>query len=342
MNVHISYKLHKTPDIEKEMNLLVAKLGKRLQVFRPGLVHLRGIVEPSSPREGTSVSLNLRLPSGQMAAQESAPRPAVAIKAAFGELMQQLNKHKGRLRNTKKWPRWRRGGNGTDQTVVVPFESTLAAVRLPLASPEDIRDYVNAHLARLEHFVEHEIATREAADQIPPDTVTREEVIDEVIAVALEDGISKPERLGLESWLYRLAIRAIQHLAARRMEEDSDVHLEESVRQQNVRASDEPELQFHQPDETFTEETIIADRRVSTPEDIAYSDELLSLLHSHLTGVKPHDREAFILHVIEGFTVDEVAALMNHSAENVVLSIAAAREHLLNFSVNKKPDRAAS
>src|SRR5262245_42082351 len=127
MNVHISYKLHKTPDIEKEVNILVAKLGKRLQVFRPGLVHLKGIVEPSAAHAGTSVSLNLRLPSGQMAAQESAPRPASAIKAAFGELMQQLVKHKGRLRKTNKWPRWRRGGNG-DVTSVVPFENTLAAV----------------------------------------------------------------------------------------------------------------------------------------------------------------------------------------------------------------------
>jgi RNA polymerase sigma factor (sigma-70 family) len=339
MNVHISYKLHKTPAIEKEMSTLVAKLGRRLRVFRPGLVHLKGIVEPSSARDGASVSLNLRLPSGQMAAQESAPRAATAIKAAFEELLQQLNKHKGRLRNTKKWPRWRRGGEGM---ALVPFEDTLAAVSVPLVSPDDVRAYVDANLMRFRAFVEQEIAAQESADRIAPELVTGEEVIDEVIAMALEDGISKPERIGLESWLRRLALRAIQTLAARRLEEESDIHLEESVRRRNVRGSDEPELQFHQPDETFTKETVIADRRVSTPEDIAYSDELLSLLHSHLTGVTAHDREAFILHVIEGFTVDEVAAVMNQPASEVVSSIAAAREHLLNFSLSKKPSRAVS
>jgi len=70
MNVHISYKVPKTPEIEKEIQHRTGKIQKRLQVFRPELVHLKGAVEENSPREGTTVSLNLRLPSGQMAAQE--------------------------------------------------------------------------------------------------------------------------------------------------------------------------------------------------------------------------------------------------------------------------------
>ena len=62
MNVHISYKTRKTPDIEKDINHLVDKLRSDLQVFRPESVHLKGVVEQNSPREGTTVSLNLRLP----------------------------------------------------------------------------------------------------------------------------------------------------------------------------------------------------------------------------------------------------------------------------------------
>ena len=67
MNVHISYRLHKTPAVEKDIQHQIEKLRKRLQVFRPDLIHLKGMVEEISAREGTSVSLNLRLPSGQMA-----------------------------------------------------------------------------------------------------------------------------------------------------------------------------------------------------------------------------------------------------------------------------------
>ena len=94
MNVHISYKLRKTPDLEKEINHLVEKLRKRLQVFRPELLHLKGVLEQPSPRKGVTVSLNLRLPSGQLAAQRSAATAVAAIKITFDDLLQQTTRHK--------------------------------------------------------------------------------------------------------------------------------------------------------------------------------------------------------------------------------------------------------
>src|SRR5579864_6894003 len=108
MNVHISYKVQKTPDIEKEINHQIEKLRKRLQVFRPDLIHLKGIIEENSVREGNVVSLNLRLPSGQLAVQKAAPHPTASIKAAFDDLLQQITKHKDILRSSQKWRRWRR------------------------------------------------------------------------------------------------------------------------------------------------------------------------------------------------------------------------------------------
>ena len=94
MNVHISYKVPKTTDLEKDLNHQIEKIRKRLQVFRPELIHLKGVIEQTSAREGFIVSLNLRLPSGQMAVQKSAPGPAAAIRASFDDLLQQITKHK--------------------------------------------------------------------------------------------------------------------------------------------------------------------------------------------------------------------------------------------------------
>ena len=327
MNVHISYKVQKTPDIEKEINHLVEKLRKRLQVFRPELVHLKGVIEQNSPREGTIVSLNLRLPSGQMAVQESASSAAAAVKAAFDDLLQQLTKHKDLLRSSHKWPRWRRGAD-TRPTAKVAFEDTVASVQMPTVSSDDIRSYVNVNLGRLERFVERELYFRETAEQLLPDFINKEEVIDEVIARALGDGGEKPERLALEPWLYRLAIRSIDDIASSSQENLSSVPLEESVRKRNVRASDESELQFHQPDEIFTEETVIPDRRTATPEDIAYSDEMVTLVQYALDGTSRADREVFILHAIEGFSVDEIVAITDRNPGEIMSSIVATREHL--------------
>ena len=342
MNVHISYKVRKTPDVEKEFHHFIQKLQRRLQVFRPELIHLKGSVEENSPREGFVVALNLRLPSGQMAAQESGVAATVAIKGAFEELLQQLNKHKALLRSSQKSRR--RKIVSARARPRVAFEKTVAAVQAASVSPEDVRSYVNANLGRLERFVEREIYFREDAERIAPGVITREEVIDEVIARALDDSAGdKPERITLEPWLYRLALRAMDDLASSDGDGAPTVPLEESARKPNVRASDEPELQYHQPDEALTEESVIADRRIATPEDLAYSDEMISLIQSALRGVRAPDREAFILHAIEGFSIDEITAITERGKEEVRVSIAAAREHVRRDSpITDRSRRAAA
>ena len=123
-------------------------------------------------------------------------------------------------------------------------------------------------------------------------------------------------------------MRALDELSRPDGTNGSAVHLEDSARKQNVKASDEPELQFHQPDEAITEETIIADGRVSTPEQIVGSDEIMRLIASALRDLSPPHREAFILHAIEGFGVDEISAITGAPPESVLISISAARDHL--------------
>ena len=328
MNVHFTYKVHKTPDIEKDINHQIEKFRKRLQVFRPELIHLKGIVEQNSPREGFMVSLNLRLPSGQMAVQETAPGANAALKAAFDELLKQLTKHKDMLRSSHKWARRRSGTTRRAEAESVPFEHTLASVQPPTVSPEDIRTYVNANLSRLERFVDRELQYREVAGLVPADSISKEEIIDEAVARAMGDGIDKPERLTLEPWLYQLSMRVLDELARRDDDSVESVRLQDSTRSFNVRATDEAHLQYHQPDETMTRESTIRDETVATPEDIAASDEMVAMVYLALRSASDVDREAFILNAVEGFTIEEIAAISERKPEEVRASILAAREQL--------------
>lgn len=332
MNVHIGYKVQKTPDIEKEIQNQIDKLRRRLQVFRPDLIHLKGTVEQNPAREGASISLNLRLPSGQLAAQQSAASPTAAIKGAFDELMQQITRHKEILRSSHKWKRRRHAS--TDAEFGVPFEHTVAAVHAPTISADDIRSYVSVNLGRLERFVERELYFRQASDGLLPDTISKGEIVDEAVARALMDG-ERPEKLALEPWLYRLAMLAMDEMIAADREVGLPVHLEDSARKQNVRASDEPELQFHQPDESLTGENVIADRRVATPEQVVVSDEMITLVHSALRGVRRLDREAFLLYGMEGFSLAEISAITDRRPEEVLASIAAIRAHLKRAPFNQ-------
>ncbi len=325
MNVHVSYKVHKTPDIEKEINHQIEKLRRRLQVFRPDLVHLKATLEHNPPREEIHVSLNLRLPSGQLAAQENATRATLAIKNAFDELTQQITRHKDMLRSSHKWRRAKGTAHDSPEPGV-PFEQTMAAVLPPTISPDDVRSYVDANLSRLQRFVDRELYFRHAAEELA-DGLSTNEVVDEVIARALTDG-DRPEKLALEPWLYHLAIRAMNELSARQNDLESAVHLEDSRRRQNVEASDEAVLQFHQPDEIWTQGDSIPDRRLTTPEQAAYSDEMVALVQAALRGANRTDREAFLLYGIEGFSLPEIAAITGRHPEAVRESIDRAREQV--------------
>jgi RNA polymerase sigma factor (sigma-70 family) len=328
MNVHVSYKVHKTPDIEKEISHQIEKVRKRVQVFRPDLVHLKAVIEESSAREGMIVSVNLRLPSCQLTAQEKASSPTSAIKAAFDELIQQIGRHKELLRSSHKWRRWRSGPQESPEPGV-PFEQTMASVMPPTISADDIGSYVNANLGRLERFVDRELHFRRTNEEIPEDGLSTSEVVNEVIARALGDH-DRPEKLTLEPWLYRLALQAMNEMTKRLEELGSSIHLEDSRRRQNVEASDEPGLQYHQPDEGWTRESAIPDRRVSTPEQAAYSDEVVSLVQAALRGASRTDREAFLLYGIEGFSLGEIAAITGRHPEAVRESVQRARDCVRN------------
>jgi RNA polymerase sigma factor (sigma-70 family) len=328
MNVHITYKVAKTPDLEKEFNQGIDKLRRRLQVFRPELVHLRGVIDQRNEREGFIVSLDLKLPSGDLAARESAPTAAAAIKTCFDQLTEQVAKHKDHLRGQWQWQRRRRAGRTRPQSQV-PFEQTLAAVQAPTVSQEDITGYVNANFDRLFRFAEREIRYRENSGVLQRDQVSTGEVVDEVIANALGDGYERPERVALEPWLYRLAIRAIDEVARRNGEEVvGGVPLDHTYRQTDIHDADEVQLQFHQPDEAMVNRDLIADGGTSSPEAAAYTDEMINLVDAALLGARREDREAFLLFAIEGFTPEEIAVISDRPAEQVRKSIASARDFL--------------
>ena len=336
MNVHISYKLRRTSDIDHEIQHWMDKVQKRLQVFRPDLVHLKGLVEQKTSRGDTTVSLNLRLPSGQMAAQEASVTANAAVKAAFNDLLAQIGKHKDLLRNSH---RWRRRGAGNSRVVTgVPFEETIAAIPLATATSDDVRAYINANFARVERFIERELFFRESAADLEPESLSVEEVLDEVAARALDDRAVKPDRLGLEAWLAADQSSPDDRATRSRPEEgETDINLQERRRQRNELASDEPRLQFHQPDEAITAESSIRDERASTPEQIAYTDEVVRLVHYALRHTGKEEREAFILHALEGFSADEIASITDRKPEQVRQAILLAREKVrCAFPINNQ------
>jgi RNA polymerase sigma factor (sigma-70 family) len=195
------------------------------------------------------------------------------------------------------------------------------------AAVADVELWLSANLRKLEEFIDQELNFQVESDKIREDQITREEVIDEVIVSALSHEGGKRELLSPESWFHRLALQAIRRLIHDNAD-TANISLDAPAGIQNVTGSDEIVLQYHQPDDSLPEESIIRDESVRTPEEIMAGDEMVAQLDLVLGGVKSGDREAFVLYTLEGFTVDEISRLAGRSAEQVRQSIHDARAHI--------------
>jgi RNA polymerase sigma factor (sigma-70 family) len=326
MNVHFTYKLDKSPKVEQYLQSQIEKLGPRLHVFKPDMISLRGLIE-EAPKSGFIVALNLRLPAGQMAARSTADSLHAAIRVAFDDLTEQLGKHKEHLRSQYRYPRVR----GVERQRIEPqvaFEDTLAAVKPEKISSMDVTGFVNANLGRLHRYVERELRFRIDNGQRRLAEVSVEEVIDEAIANALDEHRPRPEKIALEPWLYRLSRSAMDRLGNQLDSGDHSVRLNHGDLHPVSDASDEEMMQFYHPDESVTNEDLVADRRSSTPEDEASREELMSMVDRALRGATPQQREAFLLFTLEGFRLIEIATITDRTVEQVQSDVKIAREHL--------------
>lgn len=334
MNVHLSFKAAKTPDLEREFQTHIQKLNRRLRAFKPDLVHLHAVVDHGA-RQELSTSLNLRLPSGQMAASSSSSTASASAKAAFVDLLAQLTKHKDLLRG-HVGRKLRRGDRGQRLSKTVPFEETFASVSPVKAATAPVtgeagntlydEDWV-VNLDHLREFVARELHLRAANGQIRPEQVTVDEVIDEVMVAALSHENGNAHLMPEENYFHRLALRAIRQL----MNDNADVaevSLDAGTGMANVTGSDENLLQYHQPDDRMKQENVIADSGSRTPEEIFASEEMAAQLDGVLHEVGARDREAFILFTLEGFTVEEIARLSDRPHDDVRQSIHHARERI--------------
>ena len=325
MNVHFTYKLDKSPTAEQYLQSQIEKLGPRLHVFNPDMVSLRGSIEVA-PKAGFIVALNLRLPSGQMAAKASEETLHGAIRIAFDDLSAQLNKHKQHLRSHYRFP----GVRGEERHPIEPqarFEDTVAAVKPDKVSSVDVAGFVNANLDRLRRYVERELAFRLDSGQRRLQEVSVEEVVNEAIASALDEHCPHPEKVALEPWLYRLSRSAMDRLG-NQLDSTGTKRINHEESHPSLDAADEQMLQFYQPDESTPSESLIADRYSGTPEDEASREELMTMVERALRGAAPQQREAFLLFTMEGFRPSEIAVITQRTVEQVQADIKIAREHL--------------
>lgn len=327
MNVQLTVQVPKTPDLEQLLQRLTSKLERLLTVFQPDLVQLHGRLVKNTAREGVVCTLNLRLPTGQFTAEDSAATAQAALRIAGEELIEQMKTHKQKLHDEQiRRGQIRQGRLRSAEAfaAAVPVVAVVSAVAVEQRR-QDLSRYVSANIEHLRRFVDRQIQLKEHLGELRPGQVDPTEVLDEMIASALAEQ-GNPERLERERWFYLLAVNAIRRLSSTEAEEPAALSLEGDVAIDEAALAERQE--FFQPDAEVQLQDIIPDRGMATPEEIAYSNEMLTLLEVALEHLTPQQREDLVLFALEGFTVAELSLLSQRPPEAIRGTLSEARRQL--------------
>jgi RNA polymerase sigma-70 factor (ECF subfamily) len=66
----------------------------------------------------------------------------------------------------------------------------------------------------------------------------------------------------------------------------------------------------------------------SGPEHVAAARETLAIVETLLAELRPKRRAAFVLHVLEGYSMEEVAAILSASTTAIKVRVHDARRHI--------------
>lgn len=315
MIIQFTYQVPKTAELEDLVQRGSQKLERVLIFFSPELVQLHGRLTRNSSREGVHCSLNLRLPTGQFASDAHAATAQAALRAAGAELLEQIKKHKQKLRLESRPRRPSRE---------LPAEAAPAPRPAHLTAP-DLSRYIGAHLPDLRRFIERQIHWREAIGALRPGEMDAREVLDEAIAL----GLSDPERLSENErgrWFQLLASEAIRRLARQNQtgEPENTVALDavsEADDNDDFDAASAPPSPHGQPNPWL-------DAGNPDPEVLAANDEMLRRLAQRIADWPAEEKEDLWLFLLDGFTPGELARLSRRPPEHIHRNLSQARQRL--------------
>ncbi len=319
MKLQFTYQVAKAPDLEALVARSSEKIDRLLRVFDPDLVALHGRLSLRNPREGVICNLNLRLPTGQLASEETAATAQAALRAARADLIEQIKKHKEKLRRESGQRRSLRA---------LPEEVAPPPVAAGL-SPLDLSHFISAHVESQLEFIRRQIHWRVESGELSAGELDEREVLNEAIANGLSNHAYLDES-NRERWFFLLSMDAIRRLSAEGRNGDaSGVELLSLERDLNASERSQAELfETIEPEDELRQSDLIPDPSVASPEDVAYTDEDMTLLEAALLRLPPQQREDLVLFTFEGFSLRELALLSEREASEVEASLKRARQLL--------------
>ena len=304
------------------------RLEKLLVHYHPDFREIRLTVSAhhqNQERSWYEIRAVILLPTGTLAAEANDKDPQAALDRVADELVTEIKRHKERVRHDYIFKRKAR--NRADLSAAGP----LLKKDVEHGRRNDFFGLLRPHLRFLRDQAQRELRKLELDGTLHRGELTVDDLLDEVLVLAWERFAERPRHLSLDLWLTNLLEEALEQWI--KQEPRPHLSLEEKVKTtlpDEVPQVDEQEwwswlLGY---DEVLALEDLIPDENGTTAWEQLEAEEQRDHLLS-LTGELPRaQRQAFLLHELEGYATDEIAMLQDRPENQVKADIESARQTL--------------
>jgi DNA-directed RNA polymerase specialized sigma24 family protein/ribosome-associated translation inhibitor RaiA len=185
----------------------------------------------------------------------------------------------------------------------------------------------------LEEQAQRELKILELEDAIRPDYISAQELVDEVVVLAYERFSSRPADKNLEHWLNNILYELLRKV---QLEANRYVSLDEAFLKQELDQSSETDwiARLFDNKEKMTLAELIPDQEATNQWEKLEEESRQSHINEVLQSLSGYCRQAYLMHLIEGFTVDEISEIQDRSVDEVTMDINRAKEAMRTYMHN--------
>jgi len=294
------------------------RVERLLVRFRPSPRELSVTVYRNRQASGDHFEVRavLHLPAGTLASQELADTWREAVDRVLDELVEQVRRHKEKLR--RDWVYKRKNRQREELSAAGPLlkrdrEQSRRKAFYQLLAP--MMRTVESHARRELRLMELEGRVRRGEYGVV-------DAVDEVLLRAWQQFDERPVHLELDAWLLRILHSVLVEWG----KEPLKASLEEPVPWEEPR-KDEEDIKYGES-EFHTLADLLTDNEQARAWEQIDPEEQRKIVEQELSLLTPCQREAFCFHVLDGFDTVEIAMIQDRDEKDVVADLRTAREAL--------------
>ena len=289
-----------------------------LKTFQPDQARLR-IAVHQKPQPSTFEARGvLQLPTGTLVAEEIEHSPVAALNDIAGALVRELKRHKERLRREFVYRRKQR--RREDLSAAGPLLERDAV----LDRRQAFLDLLRPLLEPLHDHARRELRLLDMEGAFAPRSVSVDDLIHEVLALAWDRFSDRPQDRELDLWL----IEVFHEVVGRRSADVPAIRLGSDPCEVSRVNGGWWEDDFLRDCESLALEELVLDEQAREPWEVLSGEEQKARLRELAARLPDAQRQAVLLRTMEGFGFSEIAMVQNRGEAEVADDFEAAVEAL--------------